>query len=148
MAELAIIMSVTCPPGRLKNSREFRRVYERGQRQHSPFFTAFFLYTTSKESRVGFTVTRKIGNAVVRNRCKRRLREVVRRCYRRLVADLKCESSGTTIRSFDLVLNVRSALIDADFRQLEASFERLLRSIALAGSPDSTKSGGTARSHR
>jgi len=66
------------------------------------------LQTESNERRIGITVTRKIGNAVVRNRCKRRLREALRRHFN--------ESEGPF--GFDLVINAKPGLIEADFRQI------------------------------
>jgi ribonuclease P protein component len=100
----------------LRNSRQFRRVYEQGQRIHTPFFSAFFLRNDAGERRYGITVTRKIGCAVIRNRCKRRLREIVR----------KYELCPPYPDGFDLVLNVKSELIEADFEQLQKSFARVI----------------------
>lgn len=126
-------MNVTRPPERLKNSREFRRVYELGRRYHTPFFNAFLLRTNSPEPRFGFTVTKKIGNAVVRNRCKRRLREMVRRYFQ------KARLENLAVGGFDLVLNAKSTLPAAEFRQMEEAFERMMKTI-LAGSPEERES--------
>ena len=103
----------------LRNSRQFRRVYEQGQRIHTPFFSAFFLRNDAGERRYGITVTRKIGVAVVRNRCKRRLREIVR----------KYELCPSYPDGFDLVLNVKSELVEADFEQLQKSFARVVSRV-------------------
>lgn len=92
----------------LRNSRQFRQVYEQGQRVQTSLFSAFILKTTDGEQRIGLTVTRKIGNAVVRNRCKRRLREALRKYFD--------ESANTA--SFDLVINARSYLVEAEFQQI------------------------------
>jgi ribonuclease P protein component len=100
----------------LRNSRQFRRVYEQGHRIHTPFFSAFFLRNDAGGRRYGITVTRKIGVAVVRNRCKRRLREIVRRY----------ELCPSYPDGFDLVLNVKSELVEADFEQLQKSFARVM----------------------
>jgi ribonuclease P protein component len=57
----------------LKLNREFQSVYRRGRSAHARNLVLFYL--PSKEVRkVGFTAGKKVGNAVVRNRCKRRLR--------------------------------------------------------------------------
>ncbi|MBO0724053.1 MAG: ribonuclease P protein component [Blastocatellia bacterium] len=107
----------------LSNSQQFRRVYEQGQKIHTPFFSAFFLRNDAGERRYGITVTRKIGGAVVRNRCKRRLREIVRKhelCQ-------PCAASG--YKGFDLVLNVKSELAKADFARLQESFARLMKRV-------------------
>ena len=100
----------------LRNSRQYRRVYEQGHRIHTPLFSAFFLRNDAGEWRFGITVTRKIGGAVVRNRCKRRLREIVR----------KYELCPSYPDGFDLVLNVKSELVEADFEQLQKSFARVI----------------------
>ena len=100
----------------LRNSQQFRRVYEQGHRIHTPVFSAFFLRNDAGERRYGITVTRKIGDAVLRNRCKRRLREIVR----------KYELCPSHPDGFDLILNVKSELVKADFEQLQKSFARVI----------------------
>jgi ribonuclease P protein component len=57
----------------LKLHSEFQRVYQRGKSAHSTSIALFYL-PISGEKRVGYTASKKVGNAVVRNRCKRRLR--------------------------------------------------------------------------
>ncbi|MGH9751151.1 MAG: ribonuclease P protein component [Blastocatellia bacterium] len=100
----------------LRNSRQFRRVYEQGHKFHTPFFSAFFLRNDAGERRYGITATRKIGGAVVRNHCKRRLREILR----------KYELCPSYPDGFDLVLNVKPELAKADFKQLQESFARMM----------------------
>ena len=53
---------------------------------------------------------------MLRNRCKRRLREIVR----------KYELHLSYTAGFDLVLNVKSELVEADFEQLKKSFARVM----------------------
>ncbi len=65
--------------------------------------------------RVGFTVTRKVGNAVARNRIRRRLREVVRLVLRQ-----------RPVRGFDFVLIGRAATRERRFADLLADFRRAL----------------------
>ncbi|MDD2837762.1 MAG: ribonuclease P protein component [Sulfuricurvum sp.] len=59
----------------LKLHGEFQRVYQRGKSAHSTSIALFYLPLTG-EKRVGYTASKKVGNAIVRNRCKRRLRAV------------------------------------------------------------------------
>lgn len=103
----------------VRNSRQFRQVYEQGQKFHTAFFSAFVLKTESNEQRIGITVTRKIGNAVIRNRCKRRVREALRKCF----------ADSANLASFDLVLNVKSSLIKAEFKQIVEALAKMIESI-------------------
>jgi len=109
-------MKASSTPQTLRSSRQFRRVYDLGCRFHTPFFSAFFLRNDDGEHRYGITVTRKIGGAVVRNRCKRRLKEVVR----------KYEYCASYPGGFDLVLNVKAELAKADFKRLQESFSHVI----------------------
>lgn len=101
---------------RLLSNRQFRAVYDRGQKFSTPFFSAFFLATDNELQRFGLTTTRKIGNAVLRNRCRRRLREIFR---------LRDHSSLDGI-GFDVVLNVRPTVATAGYREIEAAFSQML----------------------
>ncbi|MFZ6764267.1 MULTISPECIES: ribonuclease P protein component [Acetobacterales] len=65
-------------PPRLKRRREFLRVAGKGGRAARPTLLLQALPGTGAPLRVGFTATKKLGNAVVRNRTKRRLREAAR----------------------------------------------------------------------
>lgn len=50
----------------------------RAKRVHSKSFVLQFRKTNSDQTRIGFTCSKKVGNAVARNRAKRRLREIAR----------------------------------------------------------------------
>lgn len=100
----------------LRTSSQFRAVYDRGVRFHTPFFSIFILPNSVDEPRLGITVTRKIGPAVTRNRCKRRLREVAKRHMLPLFAGVGC----------DVVVNVKTAMLAADVDELSRQFARTL----------------------
>lgn len=65
-------------PVRLRRREDFLRVQNGGRRFRRPLVTVLVAGSPEARSRVGFTVSRKVGNAVVRNRVRRRLREIVR----------------------------------------------------------------------
>jgi len=56
----------------LKLPKEFQLVYKRGKAAHAKSSVLFYL--KGKEYKIGFTASKKVGNAVYRNRAKRRLR--------------------------------------------------------------------------
>jgi len=99
----------------LKNRKEFLSA------RHGPFAKARgFVLQSSKPSttprempRFGFTVTKKVGNAVVRNRIKRRLREVVRTC-----------GSQNPIVPNDYVLIGKQAALKLPFETMVADLAR------------------------
>ncbi len=65
---------------RLHRSAEFIRLQRSGLRFQSPHFVLYagMLENEPERSRLGVTVSRRIGNAVIRNRVKRRVREIFR----------------------------------------------------------------------
>lgn len=113
-----------CKTERVLNFREFRKVYDKGERYSSRFFL-LFVHKRAESApgsdqtvRLGVTVTKKVGNAVQRNRCKRILREIFRH--------RKSQMKG----GFDLVFNVKRSMLEASFQEVEAEFSRLI-SLAL-----------------
>lgn len=68
------------PTDRLKRREEFRRVQDTGKKHHTRHFLVVVLARPDDgPPRIGVTVTKKVGNAVQRNRVKRLVREVFRR---------------------------------------------------------------------
>jgi ribonuclease P protein component len=110
-------VTVSClPPERLKRRAEFLRVASKGKKTPS---SGVVLQALTRDdqgpARLGFTVTKKVGNAVIRNRTRRRLREAAR-------AVLKT----TDIRGVDLVLIGRDSTRDRRFTLLIEDFRRAL----------------------
>jgi ribonuclease P protein component len=64
---------------RLRNRRDYQRVSRRGRRVAGPYFVLLAAPGGSDRTRLGVTVSRKVGNAVERNYVKRRVREWFRR---------------------------------------------------------------------
>jgi ribonuclease P protein component len=92
---------------RLTSRRQFTTVYDQGRRVRGSAVTVFGLENQLGHCRVGLTVTRKLGNAVARNRVKRILREIFR--VNRLSA------TG----SLDLVVNAHASLPEYDRAVIE-----------------------------
>lgn len=63
---------------------DFLRAWDKGQRFHSNHFIVVVMQKNSGPTRLGVTVSKKVGGAVQRNRVKRLLREFFRRNYNKL----------------------------------------------------------------
>jgi ribonuclease P protein component len=108
---------------RLLRSQDFRRVYDQGARHASPLFAAFCVREREPGGpRIGFTVPRALGKAVVRNRIKRRFREAVRSCL-----------DGLTT-PWSIVINPRRKAFDAPMPELRREVGKLF--ARCDGSPD------------
>lgn len=106
---------------RLAKRPEFVRVYDSGQKVFARFSVLFFLANDLSHSRVGITVTKKVGKAYIRNRLKRWTREIYRR---------QREQLGLDSRSLDIVVNVKPNAADASFSDYRLDFERVLARVA------------------
>ncbi|MBN2707095.1 MAG: ribonuclease P protein component [Deltaproteobacteria bacterium] len=63
---------------RLRKRKDFLEIFDQGQRRHSSHFILFYRESGLDQARLGITASRKVGNAVVRNRLKRLIREYYR----------------------------------------------------------------------
>ena len=107
---------------RLRSSRDFGRVRRKGRRVSGPTLALSYARQSAEVrgiTRVGFSVSKRVGDAVVRNRVKRRLREIVRRCLPRVVP------------GWDLILTPTAAAAQADFVALAGEIDELLRRAGL-----------------
>ena len=103
----------------LKKNSDFRRLYAKGKSAVNPWLVVYCRRNRGGVNRLGYTVSVKLGHAVVRNRVRRRLREI----YRLNSPKLK---SG-----WDIVVVARTRCVDAEYRQLESAFLRACASLGL-----------------
>jgi len=102
---------------RLVRKAEFDAVYRAGKRRSSSHFTVFFRANEQPQSRFGFSIKKALGGAVVRNRIRRRLREMVR-CHRLEIP-----------AGWDIVIHPKSTVARAEFATLTADLLRVLKGI-------------------
>jgi ribonuclease P protein component len=108
-------------PARLKRRAEFLRVAAKGRKVATHGLVLQALPAADPGlARIGFTVTKKIGNAVVRNRTRRRLKEAAR-----------LELAEQPVSGVDLVLIGREATRGRDFLDLRDDLRRALRKAGI-----------------
>ncbi len=96
---------------------EFDAVYSTGKRRSNAHFTVFLRANELPLSRFGFSIKKALGGAVVRNRMRRRLREIVR-CH------LEEIPAG-----WDIVIHPKRSVAKAPFAALTAELLRVLKSL-------------------
>ena len=114
----------------LKSNRDFRRLYSRGKQAVAPTMVLYTRKNRLKENRLGITTGKKLGNAVTRNRIRRRLREIYR----------LHEEEFLLGRDLVVVARVRSAFVS--YQTLERDF---LRRPSPPGFPPAAVSSPPAR---
>ena len=104
----------------MKKNYEFRRLYAKGASAAAPYLVLYARKSgRGTANRLGITVSTKVGKAVVRNRVRRRIREIYRLHEHELC------------RGVQLVIVARSRAALADYRQLERSFVRACGKLSL-----------------
>ena len=103
----------------LKKNSDFRRLYAKGKSAVTPYLVLYARPNRLAENRLGYTVSAKLGHAVVRNRVRRRLREI----YRLNAPRLKC--------GYDIVIVARARAVGAPYLKLDAAFLRACESLGL-----------------
>ena len=103
----------------LKLNHVFRRLYHKGKSAANKYLVLYCRKNGSGENRIGLTVSAKLGHAVVRNRIRRRLREI----YRLHEAQFR--------PGWDLVVVARSRAVNAPYAQLEKAYLSLAQKLGL-----------------
>ena len=103
----------------VKENYEFRRIYRKGRSAVSPYFVVYCLKNRAGASRLGVTVSKKLGHAVVRNRVRRRLREIYRL------------NAGRLKEGYDVIAVARVKAAHSRYAVLERDFLRLSQKLDL-----------------
>ena len=103
----------------LKENYEFRRLYRKGKSAVGGGMVMYCCKNKLGHNRLGLTASTKLGHAVVRNRCRRRLREVYRL------------NNGKLRQGYDLILVARARTATASWKELNDTFMKLSRKLEL-----------------
>ena len=103
----------------LKGNAGFRRLYHRGTSAANRLLVVYCCRNRTQENRVGLTVGAKLGHAVVRNRLRRRLREIYRL------------NEGRFRTGWDIVVVARSRAVTAEYAELEKAYLSLADRLGL-----------------
>ncbi len=108
---------------RLKTKVDFGAVLQKGEKYVSPKFVVLTLKSTQTYPRLGLIVSKKVGNAIVRNKVKRRFREIFRQL-----------SIQDKMSQRDTIIIARKSASETDFEELtqavEKSFQWFERKLA------------------
>jgi ribonuclease P protein component len=103
---------------RLRHRKDFDQVFQHGRSWNDNLLVLRALPNHLDHNRYGFVTSKRLGGAVVRNRVRRRLREIVRH------APVKA--------GFDVVLSAKTTAPAAEFADLRTSVSRLFSRAQLA----------------
>lgn len=103
----------------LKKNHEFRRLYNRGSSAVSPYFAIYCRPNKLGKSRLGITTGVKIGNAVKRNRVRRRIHALYR------------THEHQTHPGYDIVVVARTRSVFAQYQTLRHSYLFLMKKLGL-----------------
>lgn len=101
----------------IKKNQEFRRVYKAGASLADRFLVVYRIPNKQGINRFGFSISKKIGNAVVRNRIKRILKEICRL------------NNNHMKQGYDIVIIARNPAKNQSYQGLEKSLINLLKKI-------------------
>ncbi len=108
------------PRERIKKSREFGALYRGGNRARGAHFSLIYRFTDLPYSRLAVVVSKKVGNAVERNKVKRWTREVFRR------------NKGVLARPTDILFLARPGVLGLGWTAFKADLLRALKELKTA----------------
>ncbi len=119
----------------LKQNHLFRRLYQKGRSAANKYLVLYCRKNGLEENRVGYTVSAKLGHAVVRNRVRRRLREIYRL------------HEGQFAPGWDLVVVARGRSTDAPYQKLEGAYLSLAEKMGVLRKKEESHEECSAETH-
>lgn len=113
------VLAFMDPAITVKENYEFRRIYRKGKSAVSPQLVIYCQRNRRGHSRLGVSVSTKLGCAVVRNRVRRRIREIYRL------------NKAKMLPGYDLIVVARVRAVETDYQKLDRTYLRLLEQLDL-----------------
>ena len=101
----------------IKKNKDYKKIYNRGISLANRYAVIFAMENQLGYSRFGYSVSKKIGKAVVRNKVKRRLKEISKNYVDRLAG------------GYDYIIIARKGIEKLDFYQIKNNMENLVYRI-------------------
>lgn len=100
----------------IKSSDEFTEIINKGKRSSSKYFSIYYR-SNNKTNRYGITIPKKTGHAVIRNKIKRQIKNII-------------DNNKKTIQtSYDYVIIIRKGILDLSYQEIEKELINLMRNI-------------------
>ena len=99
----------------LKKNRDFRLVYKEGKSCANKYLVMYIRENHSEVNRLGISVSKKVGNSVVRHRITRLIRECIRL------------QESNILTEYDIVIVARKAAKDKKYQDIESAFLNLCK---------------------
>lgn len=103
---------------RITDSKEFDRIIQKRRFKASKSFTVYFKEKEKDESRYGIAVSKKLGNAVVRNKTKRQIRNMLR-------------ASDKKSHKLDYIIMIRRGYFAKTYEENQKDLEKLLKTVKM-----------------
>ena len=103
----------------VKENHTFRRIYRKGKSAVTPCIVVYCQKNRGGFTRLGVTVSTKIGHAVVRNRVRRQLREIWRLNKDRMLP------------GYDVIIVARVKAVHTPYRKIEQQYLQALKELGL-----------------
>ena len=104
---------------RLKKRYQFNYVYKSGEHFSGEHIVLYTATSKTKNIKIGLAVTKKVGHAVVRNKIRRRLREIIKK----ELPNLK--------QNYNIIIIARDNVTEASFEQLSLELNKLIKKANL-----------------
>ncbi len=104
---------------RLRSNMEFKKVYSGGKSYWNRNLILYVKKNNLDYPRIGYSITKKIGNAVIRNNVRRRMKEINRISFNRINGN------------YDLIFIPKKNIVDISYKELESAMLHILKIAGL-----------------